>query len=298
MDWYEKYMVPNLIQNTEVWPIKLTQKVVDFHNNCIREICEVSKTEMEQDNIEQIQLQQATQDIGMETHLNLRLLQWVGRALQKNRLGKFALKGTLEEDGNRKATEPTATDERISYAINHLATALEDNEDDVTLYWPTDSASGATTRKEIITANQIATNLRNGHSTTEVTKQEQLYGKCIHCKEDVIYGIQKPNTTEVYSGIHKHFETCEGFVRKHGTAEAEYFRRQALDGQTRSKNTNEFHAQHKIKTIQLQREEDRAQYLKVENMKIEMQRAPQPTATWDIYAAHKTTWERVLKAAY
>ena len=176
--------------------------------------------------------------------------------------------------------------------------ALEENEEDVTLYWPTGSASGATTRKETVSAQHIALNLRNGHTITEVTKKEQCYRKCLHCREQIIYGIQKPNTPEVYSGLHRHFETCEGFARNHGQAQAETFRRQALRGAEISRNTNEFHARHKIKTIQLQTKADREQLLKVKKMRVEMQSTPQPTATWETYAAHKNTWERLLKAAY
>ena len=300
-----QYIVPNLIQNTEVWPLKLTKTLVDFHDDCIRKICGYDTKQDLDTNpyVDQDKLKRRTNDIGMETHLCLRLLQWVGRAVQKNRLGIHALKGMVEQPSSNKAIKATATDERISHAIKHLAGRLRGLQGHrITLLWP--QPTGNPTR-QIITTEQLACNLEHGHAHEEIPKDELAQKKCPLCKTKIRYGIQKRQSTEIYSGLHKHFETCTGFAKKF-EENAESIRKQAIQGHTTTTNLHRsFQKRRETQpkgyyrdNLEIQSEKDRDQLREVKRLQAEMQATLQPTATWQDYAKHSNIWARLLKIAY
>ena len=300
MKWYNQYIVPNLIQNTEVWPLKLTKVIVDFHDDCIRKICNYNtKKELEDNQYDnQESLRRQTNDIGMETHLRLRLLQWVGRAVQKNRLGIHALKGMVTQSSSSKAVKATATDERISHAIKHLATRLKESSRGrrIKLMWPQEDSTKMV--QEIITTEQLACNLENGHAHEEISKDELKEKKCPICNKKIRYGIQNRKTAQVYSGLHKHFETCEGFAKKFDE-KAEAIRKEAMQGHTSTINLHKNFQDRRAgpwykPTMQIQSIKDREQLREAKQIQQEMQQ----TATWQDYAKHSNIWTRLLKTAY
>ena len=214
MKWYKELVIPKLIQGSEIWPKNLLPKIINFHNECIKTICGHTDQSMEANHLTQEDLQQYCGDKDMESYLHIRLLQWVGRTVQKQNLGIHALKGSLP-DLQIVNNKPTATDIRIQEALQCMATKAREYQAPIHLCWPTQSIEGAQWHRTQHTAEQIAKQLEHGHKKVhiETDKLAEKVVKCIHCKQPVKGHIQQRGTPQAYSGIHHHFTTCNGFAK-------------------------------------------------------------------------------------
>jgi hypothetical protein len=106
----------------------------------------------------------------------------------------------------------------------------------------------------------------------------------------------------VYSGLHKHFETCDGFAENFDE-KAEAIRKEAIQGHTSTTNLHKNFQDRKAgpwyrPTMQIQSIKDREQLREAKQIQQEMQQKLQPTATWQDYAKHSNIWTRLLKTAY
>jgi len=231
MEYYETFVLPNMVQNSEPWPKGLLKKVVELHNSYLQQMCEVEHAEeMEECDWREEEILCQMQDRSMELHLLRRLLQWVGRAVAKGNLGLFALKGVLDYDEetnyeykhNKRhiKVKPTATDIRISEGLMELAARVE--ADISRNYWwvPVkyeDQDGQEQTRYERFTPEQMAKIIRTGiKEEKKATREQPAKIYCEACErydhDRAWYGIAHPNTKNAFSELHKHYETCKGYT--------------------------------------------------------------------------------------
>ena len=197
MKWYNEKVLPQLVQNSEIWSIERTRKVINWHTDKIRRICNDTDSDI-------AEVCETAEDCGMEAHLDRRLLQWVGRAARKHGLGEFALKGTLSQNGSTEDTEPTDTDKRITAALDRLATATEEQ-----------MMREETLRFQTIVKNQfvrwnakeVVKALRTGRNI--ITPAHKDTAKCQSCNDDKRYKIEYAHTINARSQLHEHFKTCK-----------------------------------------------------------------------------------------
>jgi hypothetical protein len=308
MEYYETFVLPNMVQNSEPWPKRLLAKVVDLHNSYLKQMCEVEHAEeMKECDWREEEILCQMQDRSMELHLLRRLLQWVGRAVAKGNLGLFALKGILgydeetnyEYDHNKRhiKVKPTATDVRISEGLMELATRVE--EDISRKHWwvPVkykDLNGEEQTRYEKFTPEQMAEIIRTGHKDEKkATRKKPTKIYCEACDRyghdnTWQYGIAHPNTKDAFSELHKHYETCEGYT----DFEDEFKRKVSIEDRIQAKISFREH---------LVMQESKSHRLARKNMLKEAERQRQYAVehenkwVWTDLAEIPSLWKRLLQ---
>ena len=208
MKVYERYILPHLLFGSELYTKNMLARIIEFHDDCMRKLDGYNSVqEMEDEEENMAGVRHEVGDISMKAHLQVRLLQWVGRATRKRQLGLFALKGTLtrhEEITTNMHKAATHTDHRIHHAIMALAKAVGAQTDDQNIYSQMQEGQTCETFK----SKDIEKWLLEGH---KVRRPSRFSSTCHICKQSGPFGIHQKGTPQVYSGLQKHHHYCTGF---------------------------------------------------------------------------------------
>ena len=211
---YTRYILPHLLHGSELYPLSTILPIIKFHDRCIREMYGYKTVQdMEDEGEDQNDVRIQMGDISMETHLQKRLLQWVGRAIRKKKLGYYALKGVLNVDNTSKTNiKPTATDIRISEALKAMGTTMEAIYKIQNIHITQQINNKKTTCVIQKSPKEVQDMCNSGHKDVEQTTKRKT--KCRVCMAKGSFKIQREGTIHAYSALHKHFLTCTGFKEK------------------------------------------------------------------------------------